>query len=348
MKRTSRLGGWRAPLGLLVTCGALSLAACSGATTAPARPRLAIFGFETKQYRADPKLVRRLEALVPRLVEELDFRPVAADELRDHLPKRRGRARPCVEPPCQVKVGRELGATASLSLRIEQNLLQECDVYAALYELQKSGADQRSRARASCGSAELKDSVGRAVCRVLVAGTGTAAEQEARHRECLSAAELLWLDQEVEAFGDRPIKGSPEQMMKEERQMAEQALALRRRFQSFQRTAPSTAWSLAAECGAGGIYEAFARALTRSGETLEVPRPLQKQGEEAAQSFRTQMIRGIEDRARPLRDQAAQLYRACLKHATELKLSTRHTDAARRRLGELERRAPAPAPPPAK
>jgi hypothetical protein len=320
---------------------ALLATACSGTPPAATQlPRLAFYGLQLKQFRADHVLKRRLEEAVPRLVEEMQsFKTVPAAEIHERLKGRRGRYRSCLEAPCQVKVGRDLSAAAALAVRIERNLMQECDVFASLYELRRAGADQRSRARASCSAEELRDSVQRALCRVLVAARGgSPAEQEDRHRQCLFAAELVWLEQDLEAIRQRPLASSPEALVTAERKLAERALALKSRYQNLQRTAPGPGWSIAAECRAGGIYEAFAHSLSAGLESMEVPASVEKQGEAAVADFRRQMARALEERARPLRQQAAKMYSACLKRAEQMKVTGKYTEEARRRLVGLEKR----------
>ncbi len=301
----------------------LALAACGTATSGERATLVAVYGVEaikpTKLKAARLRALR--EGLAQILLAVRGWRALPRESLEQAIAssgKRKGRAaRTCSDAPCQVKVGRALSATHALAARVEGNLLGQCDLYVALYDLARSGRDRRAHVRAGCGDQALQLSAARALCQVL-REDAAADGGELDGGECLAAAELAW----------------PEDAL--ERRLAEESLELKRAYDRVISLSRGR-WAVSASCRQGTIYEAFAAALAGSVEEAEPPDAIRRQGSAAVASHRATLRTGAEEKLGPLRAQAQKHYAACLQQADAHRLSTRFIEEARQRVAAPRR-----------
>jgi hypothetical protein len=252
-------------------------------------------------------------------------RPVRARGRRRSLPT-------CHDAPCQVKVGRELSASLALAARVEGNLLGQCDLHLALYDLKRPGRDRRAHLRGSCADEALRLSVARALCQVL-REDAVAEGSSLDSTDCLAAAELAFLEARLEAIRNARAKDLDE-MVALERRLAEEALALRRAYERVV-VLGRQRWPVSAVCRQGAVYDAFASALAASAESAEPSEAIRRQGAEALSRYTGEMRKALEGKLAPLRAQARQLYGRCLKLAGEQELRTRFIEEARLREAAL-------------
>jgi hypothetical protein len=324
----------------LLAVSLVGLAACASAPTSAPGARVAVFAVEAvKPVKLRPPRLRALAEGAAALIEAVrGWRTVEREAIERAIAssgKRPRRARPCHDAPCQVKVGRALSATHALALRVEGNLLGQCDLYVALYDLKRSGRDRRAHVRAGCGDQALQLSTARALCQALredAASDGV----ELDGTDCLAAAELTWLEGELEAIRRSRVSG-PDGLVALERRLAEAALELRRSYDRVVAVARGR-WAVSAICRQGAIYEAFADALAASAEEGEPPEAIRRQGADALASYRAGMRKAVEGKLEPHREQARRLYASCLEQAARLKVGSRFVEEARRRELALRRR----------
>jgi hypothetical protein len=320
-----------------------ALFGCSGASpaaTTRARDAVLLLDIEAGPGRLDPALAAALTAHISRVVAASEtYRVIAGQELRDALRAQRSQARrkrhgarakhgrgsACSDLPCQARAGQALGAVAAIVMRVERNLLGECDVFAELRDLRRVSTEGKARARRACGAEELKDSLHDVLCHVLAqrgarrsdAGAPSpAAPDPAQFTDCLARADFHWAEHRLEEFRGAKVDRSPEALATQEQKMGEQVLGLKRLYDGVgQHRRPR--WTIAAQCRTGAIYEAFAARLLESYRT------------EGAGS--SEMTGAAREKARPLEDKAREIYAACVKRGEQLKISCPELDEARRR-----------------
>jgi hypothetical protein len=302
-----------------------------------------LLDIEATPARLDPALAAALTAHVSRVIAASEaYRVIAGEELRSALraqksPARRkrhgarakrGRATGgCSDLPCQAKVGQSLGAVAAVVIRVERNLLGECDAFAELRDLRRVTVEGKARARRGCGGEELKDSLHDVLCHVLAQRGGRSSDAGApaappapdptRFTDCLANADFHWAEHRLEEFRRARVDRSPELLAAQEQKMGEQVLALKRVYESVgQHRRPR--WTIAAECRTGAIYEAFAARLLESYRT-----------DGAGGS--SEMTGAAREKTRPLEDKAREIYAACVKRGELLKISCPEIEEARRR-----------------
>jgi len=298
---------------------ALALCACGGSQATSAKPTLALFATEVKHLKIDAAQLRALDEHVAALLEgQQTYELVPRDDLRRAL-LRRGRPRPCGEAECQVRIGRKLDAAKVFAARVDQNLLGQCDIWVALYDLRASDQARPRHARAGCAADALRATLSRTVCGVLAPAPATAAD-------CMAQAEFQWVERRLEAYRKTKLAGGPGKLVELERRLGEQALELK---SAFARVAGlgSPRWATAAACQTGAIYDAFAETLAR-GYAAGATRRSQEQA----------VVEAVDEKLRPLRDTARQHYQSCLAMVKGAAQQSRYTEQARQRLEALAAR----------
>jgi hypothetical protein len=280
---------------------------------------MVVFKVDAKQPRLEHDMATALDGSILALAGGLEpYRAVSGEEAGPRPRGRKGRGpSACRDAACQVAVGRQLSAKKALAIRVERNLLSQCDVFAALYDLQESGKDRRSRARGGCEPDQLKTSVYLATCDVLSQDAGPSSTVQ--RSECLVQAEVLWLERKLQGFCKARSRDAAASTAAQERRAAEEALALRGAYDKVAARTKGKGW-VAAVCRSGLVYDCFARMFPEQPAAATPPR-----SSSAGQ-----------EKANPLQAKAGELYGECLKKAAELGISNAYTVEARERLRVID------------
>jgi hypothetical protein len=320
----------------------VALLGCAETQTPAPRPTLLLLDLQTnKELKLTPALTAALiDQLATLLAATESYHVVPRERLHAaqqaaaaSKSRRRGPARPC-DLPCQAKLGQRLSASKALDLRVERNLLEQCDVFVAIHDLRGQRVEARARARRACTEEELKDALHRAVCHVVAEAQPAAAPRAAPRltaAACVAQADFLWAERKLQALRATKLGGGPLRAALEQR-LAEQVLELKRVYERIARHRLER-WTIAAQCRTGAIYDTYADLLSASGRDGAVPEAVRRQGETAVVAFQGQLAGAARDKVRPLQEQARAIYAACVKRAEEQKIDCPQVAEARRRLG---------------
>jgi hypothetical protein len=338
-------GRWVAGLIGLFAVALLSGCASKIAMSGGSKPTLAVFPVESKRLRLKPAALAALQEHATTVMATSDAFDVVPYKLVERkLRRRRRRAeRTCHRRSCQVKIGRRvLKAGMSQATLVSKNMLGQCDVFAFLHDLGQEVTEHSGRHRASgCELEQLARAVSRVTCHIIqmrrrdlkkaveaeeaemVIGTTSDAPKRARPaKDCLARAAILWLERKQEDFATSRPGRSRKAKQNWTQQLAGQVMDLKRDYDQVARY-PSPTWAAVAVCRTGRLYERLA--------------------DKTAAAYGKQHQQAAEQQAGPFRQQAIQIYEACLAQVKKQELAQDNPfiEEARQRLQALKAAQPA-------
>jgi hypothetical protein len=314
-------------LGLSVSC----------APPLATRPLIAIFPVDIREVKLNARQAKLMQDhLVAVLDETGSYRTISGRAL--FRPKGKGRhLRSCREPSCQVELSRRVSANKALSISVVQNVMSQCEVIGALYDLGQTPEDHRARSLSSCVQDELVDSLNKVLCYMLSKGaastTVTAEVSPMAQAECLTLAALLRVEERLAAFRQITLGGGRRTLTEQERDLAEQVLSLKGAYQTLGQ-GKTDRWSVSSICRIGAAYEQYARILSGAVDQ-SIPHAIAQRGDQAVQDYQQELTEALKVKVQPVKEQAKKQYHTCVQRAGELDLETRFIQEAREHLKQL-------------
>ncbi len=339
----SRRQGGRLLFLLLFAWG---LIGCTVASDSAVR-KVALFEVVQERARLKRGVIADLDLQARQMIEHWDgIIPVDQQQIRREMRRgpRRFRRR-CAKPECQVRVGRKVAAHSSMALWIKPNVLSDCEVFGARYDLKAKEGDFRARARGECDPAAVMRSLSKVVCFLITHAAGPRANNKGpgpQHAECMSLAALIQVERQFESFrkskaDKKKRRGrAPRRRADQEIKLAEQVLEFKRQYLAVSDKRLDR-WSVSARCRVGQVYEEYGRMMASLYQKARAPRAVRRMGKDAVASYHDEVSKVVRQKVAPLQQMALKSYGDCLQVADENNLSSRYIVEARARVQVLQK-----------
>ncbi|MFH1129877.1 MAG: tetratricopeptide repeat protein, partial [Pseudomonadota bacterium] len=149
--------------------------------------------------------------------------------------------------------------------------------------------------------------------------------------EFAAHAAFQLVEKDLQSFLKTTIKGPIDQLRSKEKNVAQQALALKTEYDNIFRYKRAR-WTLAAMYRGGIIYEHFARTLATGYREAPIPNNVRRLGQEAIDIYQGQLDQLLDQNVQPVEQKAKQLYELCVNRAKDFNVSNEYTEEALNRL----------------